>query len=951
MLLCTSAWAETVTDELTRDVTGVTGTSYTEWTWKSELSHAVYAGQSAGGNSSIQLRSKNSNSGIVTTTSGGKVKIIDITFDSNTANGRVINIYGKNTAYESPTDLYDESKQGTLLGTITYGTNTSLYVSGDYQFIGIRSKSDPAYLSKILITWEKVTPPAVETPVITFDPAAPYQGDNVTCTISCATDGAAIQYSTDDENYSDYPDGGFTLTENTTVYAQAKLGEDVSEVASKSIEFKPTVQTVGAFPTEANTDFKFNGEAIVTYNNGKYCYIKDNTSSALLFDDSFTNSGSLVGKKITGFKGITTLYNGLHEVININDLAYADDDPVTVTPTERTITEIMTGDLQNEFAVLRGVSITAPVSKNFTITDGENTLQGRDNFSLGDAFPSSVEDKTFDIEGFVGIFNETIQFYPTKFTENVSEDFEVSITPDGGDYTAPVTVTIETVNGVGDVLILYTLDGTDPYESNTAITYEAPFTLTSSCTVKAYAYYEVENVTTEARAKKTYTINLPDFTIEPSVASCTTLYKATDVTFTPKNGFGDLTIIYTVNNGQTQEASEAFTVNVAENTTVNIEASDGYGREFSGEFTYTVDLFVPATKFKLVTDLSELEAGKQVLIAGFVEGDVNMYVMGGQNNNNRAAVQYALGNDEVAPLASLDMTNTAGYKSMVLGKDGDNYTFFDVDNNGYLYAAGANSNNYLRVQQDLDDRGKAAITLEDGTFSVVFKANITHNHMRFNPSGDGLFSCYEENKQLPVYIYIEGEVIEKTATPEIVVTEGEEAYTVTANGAGTVKLYKDGEEVENPCTVARTSEEQTFVFTATAQEEGKDISEVATQTVTVPALPATTYTITLDKEPGDYTELVNVKATVEPALPEGATLTFKINDAEPKAYNPEKGVNMLESGTLTFTATDAAGNELATKSAEYKYIMRVFGDLNGDGTVDVEEVGTVVNLILGKLNN
>lgn len=949
MLLCTSAWAETVTlaytGSTTTNMTGendaaLLGLNADSWSViGANGSHSNKPGLNKAGE--IRLYGHENGGNTMTVSSLDEATINSITITCKK---------GQDNAYVKVNDQNITGTQttGTDYTVISYEIESSSFVIGN-----ANASSMQVVIKSIVINYTEAG--TVATPVITFDPAAPYQGDVVTCSIRCATDGAAIQYSTDGDNYDDYT-AAFTLTENTTVYAKATLDGDVSEVASKSIEFKPTVQTVGAFPTEANTGFKFNGEAIVTYNNGKYCYIKDNTSSALLFDNSFENSllGSLIGKKITGFKGIMTLYNGLHEVSNINDLAYADDDPVTVTPTERTITEIMTGDLQNEFAVLRGVSITSvsntTSAQNFTITDGEKTLTGRTNFYSDVTFPSSVEDKTFDIEGFVGIYNETIQFYPTKFTENVSEDFEVSITPDGGDYTAPVTVTIETVNGVGDVLISYTLDGTDPYESNTAITYEAPFTLTSSCTVKAYAYYEVENVTTEARAEKTYTINLPDFTIEPSVASGTTLYKATDVTFTPKNGFGDLTISYKVNDSEEEITDAAFTVNVAENTTVTIEAVDGADRVFRGDFTYKVDLFVPATKFKLVTDLTELEAGKQVLIAGFVEGDVNMYVMGAQNNNNRAAVQYALGNDEVAPLASLDMTNTAGYKSMVLGKDGDNYTFFDVDNNGYLYAAGANSNNYLRVQQDLDDRGKAAITLQGGTFSVVFKANITHNHMRFNPSDD-LFSCYEKNKLLPVYIYIEGEVIEKTATPEIVVTEGEEAYTVTATGAGTVKLYKDEVEVENPCTVARTSEEQTFVFTATAQEEGKDISEFATQNVTVPALPATTYTITLDKEPGDYTALVNVKATVEPALPEGATLTFKINDAEPKEYNPEKGVNMLESGTLTFTATDAAGNELATKSAEYKYIMKVFGDLNGDGTVDVEEVGTVVNLILGKLNN
>lgn len=153
-------WAEDVTDVtdvLNLTFTGVTGTSYTDWSNKTGTSGAVYAGQSAGGNSSIQLRSKNSNSGVVTTTSGGKVKKISVVWEEHTADGRTLNIYGKNTAYTAATDLYASDKQGTLLGTIVKGTNnsTELTISGDYEYIGFRSASDAIYLTSVSIVWEK----------------------------------------------------------------------------------------------------------------------------------------------------------------------------------------------------------------------------------------------------------------------------------------------------------------------------------------------------------------------------------------------------------------------------------------------------------------------------------------------------------------------------------------------------------------------------------------------------------------------------------------------------------------------------------------------------------------------------------------------------------------------------------------------------------------------------
>ena len=65
-----------------------------------------------------------------------------------------MNVYGKNNAYTAVTDLYDSSKQGTLLGTIVCGTSTELTISGDYTFVGLRSNSGAMYLDKIEITWD-----------------------------------------------------------------------------------------------------------------------------------------------------------------------------------------------------------------------------------------------------------------------------------------------------------------------------------------------------------------------------------------------------------------------------------------------------------------------------------------------------------------------------------------------------------------------------------------------------------------------------------------------------------------------------------------------------------------------------------------------------------------------------------------------------------------------------
>ncbi len=146
---------QTKVDVLNYTKIGVTGTGYSSWTGITDNSDAVYAGNSAGGNTSIQLRSNNNSSGIVTTTSGGLAKKVIITWNSNTitTSDRTIDVYGKNVAYESAADLYDTNKQGTLIGSIARDA-TELTVDNDYEYIGIRSRSGALYLDEIQVTWE-----------------------------------------------------------------------------------------------------------------------------------------------------------------------------------------------------------------------------------------------------------------------------------------------------------------------------------------------------------------------------------------------------------------------------------------------------------------------------------------------------------------------------------------------------------------------------------------------------------------------------------------------------------------------------------------------------------------------------------------------------------------------------------------------------------------------------
>ena len=152
----------TKTDELTADLLNSLA-SYSNWSGKqaSNGSDAVYAGNSMKNtsNGGIQLRSSD-NSGLVSTTSGGKVKKVVINWANSTTAGRTLDIYGKNEAYSSSANLYSNSQstQGQKLGSIVKGTSTELTIDGDYSYIGLRSNNGAMYLASISIDWTSGTP-------------------------------------------------------------------------------------------------------------------------------------------------------------------------------------------------------------------------------------------------------------------------------------------------------------------------------------------------------------------------------------------------------------------------------------------------------------------------------------------------------------------------------------------------------------------------------------------------------------------------------------------------------------------------------------------------------------------------------------------------------------------------------------------------------------------------
>lgn len=221
---------------------------------------------------------------------------------------------------------------------------------------------------------------------------------------------------------------------------------------------------------------------------------------------------------------------------------------------------------------------------------------------------------------------------------------------------------------------------------------------------------------------------------------------ATDVTAAKKGTV--VTITATPAQGYTLEA---ITVTGEDNTAIEVTEGKFTMPDQPVTVSATFKTFEYAQQFKKVTSLDQLVAGKQVLIVGTANDAV--YVMGAQTSNNRTGV--AIENATTLPAT---IQYNSSYAPMVLGKSGENYTFFDPIEAGYLYAA-SSSKNHLRTEASLDDNGKAALEMseEDKSFTVTFQGENTRNIMRFNANnGSPIFSCYASGQQ-PVYFYVESD--------------------------------------------------------------------------------------------------------------------------------------------------------------------------------------------------
>ena len=488
------AWAETVKDELTLSTFGVTGTDYTDVSGKKATSDAVYAGNLAGGNDAIQLRTDKSTSGIITTTSGGKVKSITITFNSHTADGRSVIVFGKSSAYTAASELYNTNTRGKSIGALNIDDGTTGTITipegEEYSYIGIKSNKNAIYLDKIEIVWETEggsTTEKVATPTFSVKEGTYTEAQSVE--ISCATDDATIYYTIDGTDptaeSTPYTGAAISISKTTTIKAIAmKDGMDNSTIAFATYTIN--------VPAEERTYNKVT-DASQLIAGKKYILVYEDTPAFL---GGISTTSTKYGLSITG-PALDDNSVNIGQYSDIRELTLSGDaSGWSFHNGDGYLTWTSGNSLNVADEITNNAKWTvSSIEDGFILTNVDNTdrvlkynkTSGQQRFAC---YTQGQESAVLYVED--GVEPSVL---PTVATP--------TFTPAAGTYTEVQNVEINCTTE--DATIYYTTDGTVP--TTASAVYSTAIEVAQNMTIKAIAMKE--GMTNSEIATATYTINIP----------------------------------------------------------------------------------------------------------------------------------------------------------------------------------------------------------------------------------------------------------------------------------------------------------------------------------------------------------------------------------------------------------------------------------------------------------
>ncbi len=284
-----------------------------------------------------------------------------------------------------------------------------------------------------------------------------------TIEITCETEGATIHYTIDETDptaESTVYDAANPLKMSESVVIKAiaiKEGMENSAIKTLSLTFPTVVENIAGFIAAQKDELcRIAGAVSVAWGDAKNLYICDNSGSLLVYSQAGTNPTLNNGDVLTGIVGTKTMYSDAAQMVpSLIPDAVAGE---AVAPSVKTLAEITT-DMVHQYIQIEEVTFKAAASfnaskaSNATAVEEDLEMTIRNNFLL---VANLVTDKTYKVTGFVSVFQNAPQIYPTEIVENEGTAIE-------GVEAAAVNVTAYAGNiyvaGNGEAVEVYNIAG------------------------------------------------------------------------------------------------------------------------------------------------------------------------------------------------------------------------------------------------------------------------------------------------------------------------------------------------------------------------------------------------------------------------------------------------------------------------------------------------------------
>lgn len=440
--------------------------------------------QKNGGNTAILLAK---NSGYLQLPKFSQ-KVASITFYSLTgASGKaVVNLYEG----DGTTSLGNAT---TTSPSVTNGYTISIAEGSQKANVAYRLKPTSAanaQISKVEVTFAAAAN-TVAAP--TFSKAAGSFSESFDLTLSCATEGATIYYTTDGTQPQAvigdmYAGDPIHISSTTTVKAFAvKSGMTDSGVAEATYTyFNDKCANIAEWLTKAAADkaniYTITGDVTVAYNcntkadgtGRQYTYVQDATGSLLVYG---VKNSVTAGQTLTGLKGDYVDFNGLIEMTNSNIAILTPGTGTAPQPTQTAISAITKADMSKYVKVVKATF--DPTAK--TATQNGNSIA----IYYVDGSIDTPAAGEYDIEGFVGVNGTNLQLCPTKFTA-VAQEANISWSAESVNFTWEPNYAskLPTLNNPDNVAVTYASSNTElaTIDTNGKVTLIKPGEVTISAT-------------------------------------------------------------------------------------------------------------------------------------------------------------------------------------------------------------------------------------------------------------------------------------------------------------------------------------------------------------------------------------------------------------------------------------------------------------------------------------